>query len=580
MLSENSPSLTVSQPKGWLTKPLTFDCKEFFKSLGKAALKGLTGNWTEALSELPNLVAAIGIDDKPEDRAWVLIRRALARAALILLQEYYEVRKLEARKGLEPDAPIEATSTIFMLSPDFFDHPENSDIIPKVTPAFASWLQGLGIPEARARNIADRLRSYFALAVHNEWRSNPESYRQIREALLSPFSAAVERAEGWRRYRAFLASQVDEPVFGEFFSLRQIYVAPRGYFTNKELVAAEHVMSELRGGGRETFEVVSLLPAIIQWIGNWDPELSILVLSGGPGSGKSSLTKMLSDKLANDEGVRVVLVPLYKIDVRADFKGSIGNYVVEEGYLTENPLDGTGAGERLLLILDGLDELEMQGRATQEVAQAFIRDVVRAVDRLNSQDCRIHVLISGRELSVQAIETEFRKPGQVLHLLPYHLSDVKQYNDPTGLLSEDQRDLWWQKYGDLTGSGYSCIPDLLKRGEIGEVTAQPLLNYLVALSYRRGGLTLDEKTNLNSIYGDLVRAVYEREWAPHVHPAVGNLTEDTFIRLLEEVALAVWHGDGRTTPYGRLKTTASWATFSIYSRLSNREWVQASLHSC
>ena len=306
-------------------------------------------------------------------------------------------------------------------------------------------------------------------------------------------------------------------------------------------------MSELRGGGRETFEVVSLLPAIIQWIGNWDPELSILVLSGGPRSGKSSLTKMLSDKLANDEGVRVVLVPLYKIDVRADFKGSIGNYVVEEGYLTENPLDGTGAGERLLLILDGLDELEMQGRATQEVAQAFIRDVVRAVDRLNSQDCRIHVLISGRELSVQAIETEFRKPGQVLHLLPYHLSDVKQYNDPTELLSEDQRDLWWQKYGDLTGSGYSCIPDLLKRGEIGEVTAQPLLNYLVALSYRRGGLTLDEKTNLNSIYGDLVRAVYEREWAPHVHPAVGNLTEDTFIRLLEEVALAVWHGDGRTT---------------------------------
>jgi uncharacterized protein YjbI with pentapeptide repeats len=90
-------------------------------------------------------------------------------------------------------------------------------------------------------------------------------------------------------------------------------------------------------------------------------------------------------------------------------------------------------------------------------------------------------------------------------------------------------------------------PKGLKQGEIGEVTAQPLLNYLVALSYDRGSVDFSASVNINVVYGDLVKAIYDRAWARHDHPAVRGLEEASFIRLLEEVALAVWHGQGRTT---------------------------------
>lgn len=90
------------------------------------------------------------------------------------------------------------------------------------------------------------------------------------------------------------------------------------------------------------------------------------------------------------------------------------------------------------------------------------------------------------------------------------------------------------------------MPQNLQAGELNEVTAQPLLNYLVALSYRRG-ITLDESTNINSVYEDLLKAVYDRAWARNSHPSVKDVPYDSFVRLLEEVALSVWHGAGRTT---------------------------------
>jgi uncharacterized protein YjbI with pentapeptide repeats len=547
-LSENEASLAVSKPPRWLERPLTLDYKAFFKSLGKIAVRGLAGNWPEALAELPEMVAAAGLALTPQDRAWALIRRALARAAVTLLQEYAEAQRLEIPREEPGYASADDSPTTFVLSPSFFENPAGSDVVPKVTPAFATWLRGLGLSEANAANIANRLPSYFALAIHNEWRSKPDFYQPIREALLSPFSETAERELGWRRYNAFLASQIDEPIFGDTFSLRQIYVEPRGYIFHNASVGREKLDEFGTRGGRErTIEVVRLVPTLLEWAKASDRDLPIRVLSGGPGAGKSSLWKILADKMANQENLRVLLVPLYKLDVRMDLKAAIGNFVSEEGFLGENPIEGAVRGERIVLILDGLDELEMQGSGAQEAAQAFVREVIRTVERVNAQECRLLALISGRELAVQVVESEFRKPGQILEVVPYFVPHKGRYKDPQNLLSQDQRDEWWRKYGVLTGSAYSGIPAKLKEGEIGEVTAQPLLNYLVALSYRRGGLDFSADTNVNAVYEDLVRAVHQRAWAPRDHPAVRSLTEDEFFRLLEEMGIAVWHGDGRTT---------------------------------
>ena len=45
----------------------------------------------------------------------------------------------------------------------------------------------------------------------------------------------------------------------------------------------------------------------------------------------------------------------------------------------------------------------------------------------------------------------------------------------------------------------------------------------------------------------MLTAVYQRGWAGYQHPAIWGIEEKDFVRILEEIALASWHGDGRTT---------------------------------
>jgi hypothetical protein len=111
---------------------------------------------------------------------------------------------------------------------------------------FAAWLEHLGLPSDRVENLSGRLDSYFTIAVHNEWRSDPKSYEPIHAALETPLLPAAEQELAWLRYSAHIAQMVDEPVFGESFSLRQIYIYPRGYVLGMEIPVGDRHTSKFR----------------------------------------------------------------------------------------------------------------------------------------------------------------------------------------------------------------------------------------------------------------------------------------------------------------------------------------------
>jgi len=120
------------------------------------------------------------------------------------------------------------------------------------------------------------------------------------------------------------------------------------------------------------------------------------------------------------------------------------------------------------------------------------------------------------------------------------------YSDPDNLLKIDKRDLWWEKYGKLRGNGYEGLPSELKQATLNDITAQPLLNYLLALSYERKRIKFTDKTNLNALYEDLIDAVYDRAWQSPFRPLQG-IDIDDFKKVLEEIAVSTWQGAGRTT---------------------------------
>ena len=314
-----------------------------------------------------------------------------------------------------------------------------------------------------------------------------------------------------------------------------------------------------RAGRQRRRVVISLQKELEEWVQKTDCQDAIRVVSGGPGSGKSSFARIFAAQLSDNPEVKVLYIPLHLIDPAKDLVQEIGRFVKDEGILLHNPLDPNSSEPNLLIIFDGLDELASQGRAAAETARAFVREVERTVETRNLKSMRLRVLLSGRELVVQENESEFRRPRQILNLLPYHVlqsaedarhleRDGEEYHDPDKLLKTDLRKHWWKTYGTLTGKRFKTLPEALDREDLAEVTAQPLLNYLVALSFTRGKLDFTKDVNLNAIYADLVAAVHERAYEKHrAYVHIRHMKADDFFRVLEEVGLAAWHGDGRTT---------------------------------
>lgn len=228
---------------------------------------------------------------------------------------------------------------------------------------------------------------------------------------------------------------------------------------------------------------------------------------------------------------------------------AIGDFAQTNCFLSDNPIERNNQDFRLLIIFDGLDELSMQGKIAENDAKDFVEAVRSLVMQFNSHQTRLQVIISGRDVVMQSNRNQ-RQSHQLLYLLPYFVTEEERqqnhYKDLDNLLAADQRMDWWQKYGLAKGKQYIGLPTELDRNNLIDITAQPLLNYLIALTYERNNIEFTDDTNLNEIYGDLLKAVYERNYEKHGYRPLQNISLEEFIAILEEIALTCWHGNGRT----------------------------------
>jgi len=543
--------ISIKKPVPVIQKSITFNFKDFSKALGKVGIDFALGKWDSIGGDGIDALGALGLAAGAEEIAWLLVYRSLFEAMKKLVDEKTELEKSKFNvKALQTQINEALANSSLSINQDFFAHPGRASVIEIIQPPFAEWLKISGLSVADADAISHRLPIYFALALQEEWGKHSKDYTALKEKLDTPFTQADERARGWLRYLTWLQKQVEEPMFLEAFSLKQVFVPLRAYYDRKVENQKDEDLEDRNMGKKQCEKIVVDLEAELEkWLNNPKKEDAIRLISGGPGSGKSSLTKMFAAKLAEQGNIRVLFIPLHHFEPSEDLIDAVGKFVNLDGFLPHNPLDSEHREDRLLIIFDGLDELAMQGKIAEKMAQDFVREVQRKVERFNQQKTCLQVLISGREVVVQANETAFRKEGQILYVLPYFLSeeDREQYIDLEKRLEQDQRQIWWQRYGLASGRGYADLPPELDKGNLTEITAQPLLNYLVALSLQRGALKFSEETNLNAVYADLLKAIHERGWAGEQHAAIRGIEERDFVRILEEIALASWHGNGRTT---------------------------------
>lgn len=521
---------------------------DFFSKLATALTRKDAGKGIEAFTVLAEMVKGA---PKPEEVAGILLKISMTNALYRILDKNEATLKSFFALGrkefvLEQKEAIRSHS--LFLNADFYRDVYRSEFVRDVSAFFERWLAFLGVPEDQRKRLAATLPNEFLIALTEEWRRKPEFYAKMQADDKNPFVQAAEREYLWAKYRQTLIDAFNtEPMFEETFGLAAVYVGLRAYHTAKD---------KERG---EVKRVVNLEQKIDEWLSVGSKTDTLRVISGGPGSGKSSFGKMLAAKLAQ-QGRYVLFIPLQHLE-NSMVVSAMGTYLTASGWFKHNPLDGSNADTPLLLICDGLDELAQEGKASEEMAGQFIANLKQFLETRNMGKLHVQAMVSGREPVIQTHAFKLDVQDTVLHLLPYKLlyhdlfanHGLTKYDDPTKMLKADQRDTWWKRYAFAKGRPETTMPEVLKREELEDITREPLLNYLVALSYERSKqpdaprkLDFSTETNRNRIYADLLFSVYERPWGNKRNPQAKGISEHQFYTLLEEIALVTWRGGGRT----------------------------------
>lgn len=227
--------LPITKPVSVWNRPLKANSKDLFKALSKTLAHGTTGNWEQAAIDATEALSAVGLEKDIGQLGWLLVQRALTRAIFDLVHDSADLLNPEAPEleGLCETIDLSFEETEITLDNNFFLYPAQFPLLKGLRTPLREWLLGVGLTEAQATTTLDRVPSYFVFALNDEWREHSKLYTPIKDALDTPFTEASEREQNWHRYFAWLMRQIDEPLFGETFSLRQIYVPLRAYYTER-----------------------------------------------------------------------------------------------------------------------------------------------------------------------------------------------------------------------------------------------------------------------------------------------------------------------------------------------------------
>ena len=286
------------------------DYKGLFKSLSKGVIHVSGGKLEEAGIDATETLSALGLKtEDPGEIAFLLINRSINEALLDLVNESSCLQLMDEK--MDPDAMIEqldftsAVAEVF-IDRKFLDRPAELPFLKDVQSLLQKWLEGLCVSDPKAgpsaKAIADRLPSYFVYSLIQEWRKNAKTYLPIIEALDTPFARAGDREWAWSAYSALLNQRIDEGIFDEPFSLRQMYVPLNAFYLEDKKDGKVQSEEMARMGRKRRRVVVSLEKELEQWLNNPRSQDAIRVISGGPGSGKSSFARIFAAKHSHDLG--------------------------------------------------------------------------------------------------------------------------------------------------------------------------------------------------------------------------------------------------------------------------------------
>ncbi|WP_029007485.1 NACHT domain-containing protein [Azospirillum halopraeferens] len=310
--------------------------------------------------------------------------------------------------------------------------------------------------QAQRNIVADDVRG-LSLALQNWLRAND--------------TLSERRKENWRAYRETLSKLPDDKItmFDESFGVRKVFVQP---------VATYKVAGVKRVSDAAVADVAGLIGTLISdRVGGDD----LILLAGGPGSGKSTLCRILAAELAANEEVHPVFLRLRRLQDSHDVRGFIETHLQSLGLIDR--VADLASVPNLVLILDGFDELVMASRTKlREFFNALKEDLSTGPLR------HAKAIVSGRD-TLFPNGLGLPTGAHVISLQPFdrsriaawgakwreqHSRDTAKSFYPENLVSEDK------------GRGKKTSP-------LEHLVSWPLTLHLVARAHTSG--SIDLKTN-------------------------------------------------------------------------------------
>jgi len=315
-----------------------------------------------------------------------------------------------------------------------------------------------------------------------------------------------------------------EKVFAEPFAFKDIYVP---------------LKAQLLTGASEPTN--SQKPVVLeewarQMLNDDEQKGRVMFVQGGPGRGKSVFCRMFADWVRRHEHPRwtPILIRLRDVSVLSkDFEETLAKAVdrdfakTDSGWLTDRNVN-------FLFILDGFDELLMEGR-TSGGLDHFLDQVGRFQEQCARNTEKHHrVLITGRTLALQSIES--RMPSNLARIEIQPMDDELQLR-------------WFDRWGDLIGQDKSHLMAILQDERlperVRELAREPLLLYLLAAMHRDGELRLEMFAGAEGARAKVL--IYERtlEWVltkqrpEWLNKDVTEIEISGLRRILQEAGLCV-----------------------------------------
>lgn len=330
------------------------------------------------------------------------------------------------------------------------------------------------------QDSAEWMRNYLALTRQQETTTQlvtaVSSLAAIRDSLANFTDPAAtlrqSQKKAWDDYRQTLAELPDmkETMFNEQFGVRKVFVQPSVVY---------HVRGAEGDAGtpQRVPDLGRVLGALISSRVSGE---DLTILCGGPGSGKSTLCRIMASESSKDPAIHPVFLKLKRLKEGAE----IGQFIEES--LQDHGLINRKADLReipnLVLILDGFDELVMASRTRLRHFFGVLREDLSSGPLRNAK-----AIISGRDTLFPRGEG-LPIGSHVLSLQPFDKSRVAA---------------WGEKWRELHTSGYgnSFHPEEFFEEGVNSRTKPPLHHlvswpltlHLVARVHTAGKLQVQAK---------------------------------------------------------------------------------------